>query len=346
MRLGRLLILINLFLCFSGICYAAPSTKSINGYFSNNGSVVWAGSGAGVKSIASPFKWDNFESGNIDGVYDTPTEGTFDIVTSPIRSNSTFTVRSNSNPTDSRGSQIGVSSSNTYDGYYTSFWQRYENGYSFDTNGQDKHIRIFTGSEGFPYPNVGVGKFGFENQRQFSWSIENGAAGNYVGYGNLYDDYDWHRIDMWFKPSTGIGNSDGIVKVWIDCVSIVNLSNVTTDSGGYNSYSGLWGVSTYYYQANNDSYIDDVYFDYTQARVEIGNNPIFANCTHREIQIPTSWLDTSITITFNQGSFVDGEQAYLFIIDSDGNASDGYPITIGETTPTISSISCLSGSYN
>ncbi|HEY4500046.1 MAG TPA: hypothetical protein VJH70_02935 [Candidatus Paceibacterota bacterium] len=73
---------------------------------------------------------------------------------------------------------------------------------------------------------------------------------------------------------------------------------------------------------------DDVYFDYTQARVMIGNDPIFEQSTIREIQVPTEWSDTTITIHFNPGSFSSGQKVYLFVINSDGTATAGFPITI------------------
>jgi hypothetical protein len=83
-------------------------------------------------------------------------------------------------------------------------------------------------------------------------------------------------------------------------------------------------------QANNtmpeDSFysVDDVYVDTTWARVMVGNASTLANSTHREIQIPSAWSDTEITVTYNQGSFANQETCYLFVVDSDGTASAGY----------------------
>jgi len=43
----------------------------------------------------------------------------------------------------------------------------------------------------------------------------------------------------------------------------------------------------------------------------------------------TLWSDTEITATLRQGSFANGEQAYLYVFDANGNVnSDGYPIII------------------
>lgn len=35
-------------------------------------------------------------------------------------------------------------------------------------------------------------------------------------------------------------------------------------------------------------------------------------------------------VTVNQGTFENGEQAYLFVVDADGEISEGYPAVIGE----------------
>jgi len=51
---------------------------------------------------------------------------------------------------------------------------------------------------------------------------------------------------------------------------------------------------------------------------------------HKEIQQPLSWSENYITINVNQGSFSNGQQAYLYIIDGDGTVNaNGYPVRIG-----------------
>ena len=94
-------------------------------------------------------------------------------------------------------------------------------------------------------------------------------------------------------------------------------------------------------------YIDDPYIQFgTQQRVEIGNNAVFENCTHREIQPALTWSDTGITGTFNRGSFEVGDTVYFFVVDENGVASDGYPVTIGglpNTPSSITNTSVMSG---
>ena len=58
-------------------------------------------------------------------------------------------------------------------------------------------------------------------------------------------------------------------------------------------------------------------------------NANFSNCTHKEIQIPSAWSDGSITIKVNQGSFVTGQDLYLFVVDTNGIHSSGYLVKIG-----------------
>ena len=80
---------------------------------------------------------------------------------------------------------------------------------------------------------------------------------------------------------------------------------------------------------------DDIYIAtgaHARARIEIGDNSIYENCTALAIATPTAWQDNAISTTIRQGSFQGGETAYLFVIDENGNVSSGYPFTFGSTT--------------
>jgi len=67
---------------------------------------------------------------------------------------------------------------------------------------------------------------------------------------------------------------------------------------------------------------DDMFVNFTWARVELGNQPVYADCTHLEIQPPKAWTSGEITIDLNQGSFPPGP-AYLFVINEEEVASPG-----------------------
>ena len=89
--------------------------------------------------------------------------------------------------------------------------------------------------------------------------------------------------------------------------------------GFYNSHSANG--------SNSDFYIDDAYIDNTWARVEICSGATWLNKGGCEIQSPTAWSDTSVTVTVNQGAFNSGGTAYIYVVNDNGNVSPGYSVT-------------------
>jgi hypothetical protein len=85
-------------------------------------------------------------------------------------------------------------------------------------------------------------------------------------------------------------------------------------------------------------YTDEIFIQMgSGAHVEIGNNSTYLSCTHRELQVPSIWTGTSITVDITQGSLEDGSY-WLFVVDENGDVSNGLPITIGAgaaVTPTV-----------
>lgn len=150
----------------------------------------------------------------------------------------------------------------------------------------------------------------------------------------------WVRLEFYAKESSSQGIRDGtfIYNIHKQTEPVTNIKNweetiITraigvSDRWRYMKFQNYWGNTSGGDGTGEKVYIDDVYIQIgTRARVEIGDNATWINCTHREIQHPSAWLDTSIAITINQGSFQDGEAVYLFVVDADGNPSDGYPVT-------------------
>ena len=91
--------------------------------------------------------------------------------------------------------------------------------------------------------------------------------------------------------------------------------------GNVESGGPEWPVTLYY---------DDIYIDNTWARVEIGDKATYDACTRREVQIPVAWSSTSVRVTVNQGSFENGEAAYLYVSDAAGNLNaQGTPVVFG-----------------
>lgn len=87
--------------------------------------------------------------------------------------------------------------------------------------------------------------------------------------------------------------------------------------------------------ATDDTWVDfdDVYVNYTRARVELCEQATFSESTKCELQEAAVWGDSQVQIKkLNQGAFPSGSQAYLYVIDKNGVVnSSGYPIEIGDS---------------
>jgi hypothetical protein len=75
----------------------------------------------------------------------------------------------------------------------------------------------------------------------------------------------------------------------------------------------------------------EIYVDNTLSRVEICNANTKSVSDHCEIQLPeTTWNNNQVQIKVNQGSFSNGQNAYLYVIDSSGIVNqNGFLVTIG-----------------
>lgn len=141
----------------------------------------------------------------------------------------------------------------------------------------------------------------------------------------------WHRFENYYL---GGSNNNGLLQMWETNsgnarTRTINTAGTTIHSQDTWTWFRLHAFARE--ELNGQCYYDDVYVATgtgAQARVEIGNQPTYANCTNLAICTVTSWSATSITATARTGSFPNGT-AYLFVVDSSGNASSGYEVTIG-----------------
>jgi hypothetical protein len=154
---------------------------------------------------------------------------------------------------------------------------------------------------------------------------------------NQFQPNIWHRVELLVL----ISESNLSVHTWMDGVlqwsMLPACTTLVFDPEGH-----TWELANYIDEPTvarcaahptwNGSYnYDDIYYDYTQARVEIGNAATFATSVHREIQLPKIWSDEEIEFTTNIAGFSQEEKdngLYLFVIDENRNVSEGYPITL------------------
>lgn len=318
----------------------------VGGSFTDGQPFVISGSGFGTKSTAIPLVYDNFESGTnglgITG--EAPTEraiggawtwGSFTSDTLlPEYSNAVTRTNSNlsafmryqgNNYTNAL--QIDYDRPNTGDGAYFSFWQYYDK----TTVGWTRNWKpwIVYGSNGngiFPSSYVGFGEPPSDD------TIRNAVQDTGVNEVTLWGTTELESIeDEWVRHEfylvqSGAGVADG---EWHHTVHRTGVPSITVaqnetayETRGTSDYWRQWQFGAYSATDTNGSeasvYMDQIYFDNTQQRVELGNAATWAACTHREIQIPQAWSDSSITITANAGTFANSSTAYLYVVGADG----------------------------
>jgi hypothetical protein len=146
----------------------------------------------------------------------------------------------------------------------------------------------------------------------------------------------WHCMQFEYVEGT-VNNYDGHIKWWMDGKSLLDKAILTGyDHDIRNRHIGFYNAHNAG-GSNADFSLADPYADNTLSRIEIENASAYNNCTHRDIQPPTAWNNSSATITLNQGSFNNGDTAYVFVVDSTGVVSSGYPITFDDpdNTPPV-----------
>lgn len=360
--------LIAFLLLFPTCLYSAPSITGVNGTASHGQSITISGSGFGAKDSASPVAWDDLEDGVCDttatvgswtNVYETQ------ISTSQQRhANSTYNGHLDFNGDQGAQPECGFAGGANAPKWYVQYWFFLADNFAFASSINDSlgNIKIFrmwdTGSNNnFAMAAHGrydvAAVFEYINQTYnwqpvisgYDWVDEVLGHGEktysdnaYIGWREYENDIStgsWHLFQFEYA-SSDIDTENGVLNMWFNGTQIIGKETLTTRTSTYTDHMRPFIVGFYdsHPTTNNDGandfYIDDVYIDNTWARVEIGDAPSYNSCTHREIQIPTSWATGEITSTVNQGSFSDGT-AYLFVVDADGAVSDGYEITLGSS---------------
>lgn len=328
------------------VSQAQPRITGLSGNLDEGASVILGGSGFGVKSTSAPMKFENFE-GSAAGSY-IGSEGYWSLRTDntdsrkPTYSNE-FSRSANSPQTAkfpletlhdyAIKSGLDFSSGRIYYDYWVRFtWA------SSTVRHQIKLARLGSGtSDSYIYPH-----FVTEHWIGGSNCYSDARTGAICGASGMTDwDYDcppvgeWSHIQISIDYGTASGN-DAFYEIWQDGVYKGGDSGFSWFCGTDPTFQQVW-VGGYLGNTDQDGmtttiYYDDVYFDDTWARVEIGDDSDYNSCTHREIQIPSSWSSGAIEVTMNLGTYQTGDTAYLFITDSEGNVnSEGYAITVGQS---------------
>lgn len=325
-----------------------PSISSLSAAMIHANSIVISGSSFGSKGGSNankPLIWADFES-NID-----PTS--LGHVTA-WDANSGF-FRQTGAP------QYGVSVGNaqaTWDGvqlsfsfaivrafttFYTSLKRRFTDP---TTNGNQKFFRIWTNTgNGWIAAHL-LASGGITNDEVCG----GGQADRFQGSGPPEDVWNMEEF-IWRKSTsndcggtnTGNGYWENIRNGATNFLFNNTWMNDLTQTYGTHA-NGLRLMDNFDTNGNQpvgaDVYEDDIYLDDTWARVIVtnkgnGNGILDSNKTVREMQIPSAWSGSSITITANRGSFGSSEECYLFVVDSANVPSSGFLFTWGSGIQAI-----------
>ncbi len=199
-------------------------------------------------------------------------------------------------------------------------------------------------------PNYSPDPRWFNTAIAIQYSQDNNPVFNYctAGNGSATDSYlfgQWQRIEYTIKTSSAPAVNDGFVKVErlgkatpaTDATGCITHGNSSDPWRYFSLPQGITNIASTPFSMQ--MFFDDLYIDNSLARVELCDASSWSARTHCEIQKPTAWSDSQIGITLNQGEFSNDDNAYLYIMDENGNVNeDGYVISfidnIAPSAPT------------
>jgi len=322
----------------ASLAYGAPSISTVPGAPTHGGQLSIVGTGFGTKSPAAPVLWAPFDSGlNPSGLG----------VATAWQMHSAGIYHS-------PGTGFSGGSARVYaDAHSSEMLVLRVVGWHFNDPGQRSYIhrrakRLYNSSMapgGDVDGNGGLKSLLLDynstyadsivlNRSSNQWITQN-LGDSYYYFGAANDKRAW-QVEEFELEANSTSMAACVLRTYIDhslvkasptdgLVSMWAAGDQLLNDLSFWRYMSAATLSA----AQVDEYWDDLYVDSTWARVVIGDASTLSASTHREIQIPSAWSDSGITITINQGAFAPGDTAYLYVIDAAGVASEGRAITFG-----------------
>lgn len=359
MNLKQLLLIISAALTPSTL-FAAPAITTPPAAVQHSSSITIGGTGFGVKSPAAPWLYDSFENETVgDGM-----DGK-----SPQIGTATYTRYATdgvegvyANDRAYSGSQaaktLNTSSGSTTRDHFAFRGQAAQKrfisyrvyGTPFDgvSKGDRQTANLDNGNAYDLYdspPNFGYAGYMFTN---------NGAEFVNHGWFDAITPNRWQRNDQWIVISTP-NVANGQYDYYVDGVLAESTGPYATCSSAATNGCQIdsWISPNFINKITTTPtfWIDDLYVDNTQARVELCSGSSWANRGNCNLQIPTAWSTTSVTATANTAGFTDAQEVFLYVVDADGLVNSlGVATEVGEgggvppdTTPPVLSLLAPSG---
>jgi len=275
--------------------------------------------------------WQNFEAGQLSGGNLTLEDiSTYQWTIDHTRPRGGSLSHAKKVFIDNRLGELNLTQSNTTGTWFASFWFRTQ---SLARQQSGKFFRIW-GDNANVYLSTGAGDLEI---RGFS-ECESCSPAPFTVYTSpdTFADGGWHRVDVqiteapdrvavsldgklqWQRSSTLAGAE---LEQWIP--SSLGADGHTIGIGGMLDGPDLG------FPANGSYEFDDVFVDYTVARVELGNASTWDASTVREIQVAQQWSDGQIVARLNRGAFAPGQTVYAYVVDANGAVNPlGLPVTM------------------
>lgn len=347
----KLCIAMLLLAASGGSAEATPSISGQSGGIAHGDSLTLTGSGFGTKSIAGPMLYDDFDDGAVsDDVesrapqihqgglssYSTwAKDGGGDYGAEIIRLNATSLKARSSKHARMTFDDSAFYGLNLYVPYtfatgnelFISFYYRYtKTGAAYPR--QTKAWVAYDGSWGdHAYFSTAFGNCEGGGWRQHRTDISSDIE---IGLDGPDINGEWVRFESYLKQSSAsTGNGAWTARVYRPTIGTPDIiENIITNAvmrGSSTNWTKWTFGGGYYSMCGSSDFgtvdVDEFYMDNTQARVELANASTLASATVRELQVPTAWSDTSVTVTVNRGVFGDGDSVYAYIYDSTGSAN-------------------------
>lgn len=308
----------------SGATTSAQSTSSSGG--GGGGTIVITGTGFGARPSPGPVVFDDFEGGAVGaatenqpatvGAWQSGAGSTVPIYTDEVVRAG---ARSCKSAFDETHYNASLAQNLDFTVAYLDYWTYVEpldpSPEGFSRNW--KPFRLYGDSDtlqaGTTTLNGNSSAIAY-----FESSMGNGITEWFDGYPTA----GWFHIQAWLRLNDD-GQQNGAVWVRVDDTR-AGTAGVALRAGSapmnqvrVGHYWATDGVDGWPYDnPGANVYVDDVYFDTTWARVEVGDAPDYAATQHREIQIVESWTDTDVTFTLSRGTLPAGP-AWAFVIGED-----------------------------
>ncbi len=347
---------------------AAPSINAngVVGTVTNNQNITINGSGFGAKAQAAPWFWDTVDNqsaynGAVDGscvpisgvnndmpsgcsqavAQSAPFQEYMQGLNSGGPGQSTPVIKHTGSMLPNRTSVYQCTQNNGYEcglngltkgpasgatQMYASWWlyPNYTNGTDVTS---DKICRLVSGID-------------YDSEVEFVWTTQNSTSiydhTNGTFQLNVWDGTGWSAPDPhWHFQEALIDSVTNKIWVYSDGNLIGNWTAPYGSGGVMGTIRvapnniGSIGLNTNGIATGYQNF-GDIYFDKTFQRAEICAGSTFATRGYCQMLLPSMWSSSSITTTINQGSFINGSNAYIFVIDINNVASPSYPITFGQ----------------